>query len=91
MAKLMITLQIERAAPTIAEIQEQYGLTDEEIDKSFGIVEVDPEDSVYTILVEETAVSKVKPDWDSEVKGPYANPRISPFGPPESSPPQDRD
>jgi hypothetical protein len=89
MAKLMITLRFKGAVPTIDELQARYGLTDDEIDKSFGIVEVDPEDRLYTILVEETAVPKVKPDQEIDVKGPYSNPRISPFGPPEASPPQD--
>ena len=90
MTKLMITLQIAGKAPTIDDIQTRYGLTDDEIDKSFGVVEIDPEDSLYTILVEETAVAKVKPSEEIDVKGPYANPRIAPFGPPESSPPQDQ-
>lgn len=90
MSKLMITLKIEGATPTIDEIQAKYDLADEEIDKSFGLVEIDPEDSLYTILVVETAVAKIKPDQSLEVKGPYSNPRIAPFGPPESSSPQDR-
>jgi hypothetical protein len=89
MAKLMITLKFAGAAPTIDELQARYGLADDEIDKSFGIVEVDPEDALYTILVEETAISKIKPNQEINVKGPYSNPRISPFGPPEAAPPKD--
>lgn len=89
MTKLMITLRIEGTIPSIDEIQTRYALTDDEIDKSFGLVEIDPEDALYTILVEETAVAKVKPDQEIDVKGPYSNPRISPFGPPESAPRHD--
>jgi hypothetical protein len=89
MAKLMITLKFKEAVPTIDELQARYGLTDDEIGKSFGIVEVDPEDGLYTILVEEAAVAKVKPDQEIDVKGHYSNPRISPFGPPEAAPPPD--
>lgn len=84
MAKIMVTFQVEGAAPTIDALQERYSLTDEEIDRSFGVVEVDPEDCTYTILVEESAVEKVQPGGPiTNVEGPFSNPPIEPFGPPE--------
>lgn len=83
MAKLMMTVQWRGSAPTIDEIQQLFSLTDEEIDKSFGVVEVDPDDQTYTFLVEETSVSKVQSGVDATVEGPFSNPRIEPFGPPQ--------
>jgi len=84
MAKVMVTFQAEGPAPTIAELQQRFSITDDEIDYSFGVVEVDPKDHTYTILVEESAVDKVQPYGRiTKVEGPFSNPRIEPFGPPE--------
>jgi hypothetical protein len=84
MARIMITFQVEGATPTIAELQQRFSLTDSEIDRSFGVVEVDPREHVYTILIEESAVDKVQPGGTiTKVEGPFSNPRIEPFGPPE--------
>jgi hypothetical protein len=84
MAKVMVTFQAQGPAPTIAELQRRFSLKDAEIDHSFGVVEVDPQDRTYTILVEEAAVGKVQPGGTiTNVAGPFSNPRIEPFGPPE--------
>jgi len=84
MAKVMVTFQAEGPAPTIAELQRRFSLTDDEIDRSFGVIEVDPQDHTFTILVEESAAQKVQPGGPiTKVAGPFSNPRIEPFGPPE--------
>lgn len=82
MAKVMMTLRSPGAAPSVEEVKRRYGLQDDEIDPQFGVVETDPADHLYTILVEDSAASKVSGQgW--ETAGPYSNPRIEPFGPPE--------
>lgn len=86
MAELMMTVHWPGKAPTIDEIQQRFSLTEEEINKSFGVVEVDPGEHIYTFLVNETAVSKIHSQSDVKVEGPFSNPRIEPFGPPEESP-----
>jgi hypothetical protein len=84
MAKIMVSFEVVGAAPTVDELKERFGLSDEEIDASFGVVEIDPETYTYTILVEASAVEKVQPGGSiSNVEGPFSNPRIEPFGPPE--------
>lgn len=84
MTKIMVTFQVKGAAPTVDGLQERFSLTDEEIDRSFGVVEVDSEDRIFTILVEESAVEKVQADGPiTKVAGPYSNPPIEPFSPPE--------
>lgn len=84
MTKIMVTFQVEGPAPTIDELQQRYSLTDAEIDRTFGVVEVDPADGTHTILVEESAVEKVQPEGPiTKVEGPFSNPPIEPFGPPE--------
>jgi hypothetical protein len=84
MAKLMMSFRVVGSTPTIDDIQTRFSLTNEEIDRNFGVVQVDPEEDLYTILVEESAADKVQPGGNiREVEGPFANPRIEPFGPPE--------
>jgi len=85
MPKVMVTIQAPDNPPTIADLRRQYKLNEDEIDTSFGVVEVDPTEHVYTVLVEEGAAAKIQPNEMWTVRGPYSNPRIQPFGPPESA------
>jgi len=85
MAKVMMTIQSSGKAPTVQSVKERYGLTDDEIDPQFGVVAVDPDAELYTVLVEDQAAPKLGSQADWSVKGPYSNPRIEPFGPPEAS------
>jgi hypothetical protein len=83
MTKVMMTIQSPGHAPDFREVKERYGLADDEIDPDFGVVEVDPADGTYTVLVDERAAGKISSDADWTVRGPYANVRVEPFGPPE--------
>jgi hypothetical protein len=83
MAKAMMTIRPTGDVPTLSEIQRQFGLTDDEVDHDFGVVGIDPSDRLFTFLVEETAARKVSSTDRWDIEGPYANPRIEPFGPPE--------
>ncbi len=86
MPRVMVTIQAPDEPPTIDGLRRRYGLTEREIDASFGVVEVDPVEHVYTVLVEDSAVAKIQPNENWTVEGPYSNPRIEPFGPPEAEP-----
>ena len=83
MPKVMVTIKAPVDPPTIADLCRRYKLHENEIDASFGVVEVDPAEHVYTVLVEESAAAKIQPNENWKVEGPYSNPRIQPFGPPE--------
>ena len=83
MAKVMVTIKATDAAPTTEAIQRRHGLADDEIDRDFGVIDVDPDEHLYTILVEERVVAKLTGDPGWEVRGPYSNPRIAPFGLPQ--------
>ena len=84
MSTLMVTIQAPEGAPDLESIKRRYGLADDEIDKDFGVVEIDPEDHAYTILVDEKAANKVSSTGSWKVTGRYSNPRIEPVGPPEA-------
>lgn len=81
MAGVMVTLRLSPEHATLDEVRRLLGLTAEEVDPAFGVVNISPAEHLYTILVDETAAARV---GDSDlVEGVYGNPRIEPFGPPE--------
>jgi hypothetical protein len=79
----MLTIRSPGGAPSLEEVKKRYALSSDEIDERFGVVLTDPNDHLYTILVARGAAPKVRPDQDWQVEGPFSNPRIEPFGPPE--------
>jgi hypothetical protein len=81
MGKVMLTFDAP-TPPSLDEVKQRFGLNDEEIDDTFGVIEVDPKTHTCTILVEEAAAARItgRPDWKGG--GPYSNPKIAPFGPP---------
>lgn len=83
MAKVMMTIHAPAGAPTLPEIIQQYGLQAGEIDEEFGVVEIDPDAHSYTILVEPEAAQKIQPNTQWDTKGPFSNPKIEPFWPPQ--------
>jgi hypothetical protein len=90
MAKVMFSLIWEQGEPTIDEICERYGFQPDEIDDRFGVIEVDPQDRLYTILVDSDAAQRARGERETHPpEGPYANPPIQPFGPPTE--PEDDD
>lgn len=84
MAKVMMTIHAPGDTPTLKEIVSKYGLEPDELDHEFGIVPIDPEKNDYTILVEQSAASKISPNEQWDVSGPYSNPRIETFDLPKS-------
>jgi hypothetical protein len=81
MAKQMLTLTREPSRATLESVKEDLGLSDEEVDADFGLVEIDPDAHQYAILVEAPAAERAA--GKEGVEGPFANPPIEPFGPPE--------
>jgi hypothetical protein len=84
MAKVMVTLRLPPEQASLPEVRDLLGLTPEEVDPSFGVVNINPAEDLYTILVEEPAAARIADA--PQVEGVFANPRIEPFGPPEDNP-----
>jgi hypothetical protein len=82
MGKVMMSFD-SPTAPTVDEVKRRFGLRDDDLDATFGVIEVDPKTHTYTILVDEAAAARIasRPDWKGS--GPYSNPKIAPFGPPK--------
>jgi hypothetical protein len=77
---LTITLTPAEASPE--RVRRKLGLSESELDRDFGVVEIDRAHHQYAVLVDDCAAERVK--GASGVEGPFSNPRIEPFGPPRS-------
>lgn len=79
MSQVMMTVKLDAAHASIEDVMRKLNLSDGQIDRDFGVVNVDPERQLYTILVDARTAARLsgRPDVD----GPYANPKIEPFGP----------
>jgi hypothetical protein len=77
---VMMTVELDPEAATVANAAERLGVAPDQIDAEFGVVNIDPEQNLYTVLVDEQAATGAgdRPG----VEGPFSNPRIEPYGPP---------
>ncbi|MER5939918.1 hypothetical protein ABT121_21640 [Streptomyces sp. NPDC001928] len=66
---------------TLRDAVRRLRLADDEVDTAYGLVRVDPARQVYALLVTESAGERVRGTPGGG--GPYANPRIETFGPPQ--------
>ena len=76
MSKMLYSVNWKGEKPTLKQIAKKYGFKTNDIDPDFGVVEIDPQDNLYSILVEEDAV---EPKDSKDIKGPFSNLRIEPF------------
>ena len=75
-----MTVELDPKAASPEEAAQRLGVPQGEIDKDFGVVNIDPERHLYAVLIEEGVAAKVSSK--EGVAGPYSNPPIEPFGPP---------
>jgi hypothetical protein len=76
MATVMITLQLDPERASLEEVRRLLGLREEEVDRRFGVVNINPSEHLYTILVEQEAAERVR--HADPVRGVFSNPRIEP-------------
>jgi hypothetical protein len=71
--------------PTPAEAAAQLGVTENDLDKEYGVVPVDPANNLYSVQVR---ADRLPPGTEAATpyRGPFSNPRIEPFGPVQSGP-----
>ena len=80
---VLLTCQLPAAAATVDAAAERLGVPAEAIDPEFGVVLVDPKAGSYAVMVDEDHAGAALERTD--VQGPFANPRIEPFGPADGS------
>ena len=83
MTKMLINITWKEGEPTVDQICEKYGIDPQAIDDDFGVIEIDPEANLYTLLVDQTAAQlarKALGEDETNFEGPFSNARIEPFG-----------
>jgi hypothetical protein len=80
MAKAMLTLKLDPDEASIEKVRRKLKLKGQEIDETFGVVPIDPRQNLYAVRVDEDVADNAKGEG---VSGPFADPEIESFGPPE--------
>ncbi|HEY9523750.1 MAG TPA: hypothetical protein VIR33_10970 [Thermopolyspora sp.] len=78
---VLITVRIPGDA-TLAGAMEMLGLSEQDVDTAYGLVSIDPAADLYGLRVNEDAARRVTAAT-TDAAGPFADPRIEPFGPPQ--------
>lgn len=76
MASVMVSLQLDPERASLEEVRRLLGLREDEVDPRFGVVNIDPNEHLYAILVEQEAAERVRDA--APVRGVFSNPRIEP-------------
>ena len=74
-----MTVELDPETASVAQAAERLGVEPDRIDADFGVVSIDPDQNLYTVLVDEQAAGDAA--GRPGVEGPFSNPRIEPFGP----------
>lgn len=77
----MFTLELADEEANLDSVRAKLGLERADVVESFGVVALDPARRLYAILLDEAAADRL--EGTEGVAGPYANPKIEPFGPPK--------
>ncbi|MCJ2129290.1 hypothetical protein [Methylobacterium sp. E-045] len=75
-----MTVAIPGTKPGIAQAAKALGVKAGAIDRSFGVIAVDPRRNLYAVQVRASAIASLPSD--GPFQGPFSNPKIAPFGPP---------
>ena len=84
MPRVMVTLRLDPEQASLPEVRRLLGLAEDEVEPTFGVVNISPAEHRYTILVDEAAAERIADA--PAVEGVFGNPRIEPYGPPEEEP-----
>ncbi|GGX36562.1 hypothetical protein [Streptomyces lomondensis] len=80
---VLITVTLPKGG-ALQDAMRRYELAPEEVDEAYGLVSVNPAQGLYAMMVSAGAAARIT--GRAGAKGPYANPEIEPFGPPEPGP-----
>ncbi|MCT9933350.1 hypothetical protein N5079_24355 [Planotetraspora sp. A-T 1434] len=83
MTSVLITVRLPRDA-TLESAMRKLELAEDEVDGSYGLVPIDPDEGLYALRVSEETGRRIHAAAgdSTHYPGPYSNPRIEPYGPP---------
>lgn len=73
----LMTVTVEGVV-NLAAAAKALGVDETALDKEFGVVEIDPDKSLYSVMLEEGAAWRSR---EKQYPGPFSNPKIAPAGP----------
>lgn len=76
--KVLMTIKWNEAfPPSLEQVAEKLKVAPSDLDAAYGVINIDPEEHLYSVLVEEDKL----PGTGNEpgIEGPFSNPRIEPF------------
>lgn len=77
MAEVMLTIVREGETPSLESVAQMLHVPKAALNAEFGVVLIDPSDTKYAVLIDESYASNVS---GPNVKGPFSNPRIAHYG-----------
>jgi hypothetical protein len=83
MSKVMVTVKLDPDHASVEDARDLLGIDDAAIDRDFGVIAVSPEENLYTVLVDAGATEDMQ--TGEGIAGPFSNPRIETFGPPQGA------
>ena len=77
MKMLMTVKWDEKDPPTLETIAAKMDVGIADLDAAYGVINIDPQEKLYSVMVEEDKLPELKNKTD--IQGPYSNPKIEPF------------
>jgi hypothetical protein len=77
---VLMTVHGSNGAPSLAEAAGELGVSVADVDDKFGVVPVNPDQSLYAVQVKESSIATAQTAREG-YRGPYSNPVIAPLGP----------
>ena len=59
------------------------GIAVSEMNVAFGVVPIDPGNGLFSLMIPMESLESLSQDMRARFEGPFANPKIAPFRPPE--------
>jgi hypothetical protein len=81
--KALMTIRSEHGPPTLEAAARQLGVDVTAIDAQFGVIPIDPTQGLYSVEVD-AAQLPAEVAGQEPYRGPFSNPRIESFGPPDT-------
>lgn len=74
--KALMTVVGRDRPPSLADAAQQLGVETADIDASYGVVPVDPDNGLYAVM---TRADRLGQPSQDEYRGPFSDPKIEPF------------